>query len=217
MPSVSTLRLRPHCFESTIEQGVFGIPFLCDLGLSSNQVTHHILQSAVEGYKRKRALPDSEMKQVHIPSLQYLAMVSEWPVKLTHQASQLIRSYFVASRRLRPDCLPVGAINTITSLSEAHARLAMHSTVSYDDVLAILYLYEESMAAMFGPCYIAPPLTTAHYDDKPLYVKLLLIAALFVFLLNSDVRRIGLWQHSSGNTSLRLTSVLWNTVCGTLL
>jgi hypothetical protein len=44
-----------------------------------------------------------------------------------------------------------------TALSEAHARLAMRHEVKYEDVSAVLYLYETAMVTLFGSCYVTPP------------------------------------------------------------
>ncbi|XP_049940070.1 uncharacterized protein LOC126416405 isoform X1 [Schistocerca serialis cubense] len=87
----------------------------------------------------------------------FLRIVSTKNLVLKEEARQLICSYFVACRRVRPDCLPVGAIETITALSEGHARLSMKSEVCYEDVLPVLRLYEESLYAIFGNSFVSPP------------------------------------------------------------
>ncbi|XP_014281766.1 minichromosome maintenance domain-containing protein 2 isoform X2 [Halyomorpha halys] len=38
-----------------------------------------------------------------------------------------------------------------TSLSESHARLSLRDTVTYEDAVAAIYLYEESISILFGP------------------------------------------------------------------
>lgn len=37
------------------------------------------------------------------------------------------------------------------TLAQAHARLSLREEVTYDDVVAIIYLYEESMCFLYGP------------------------------------------------------------------
>jgi len=44
-----------------------------------------------------------------------------------------------------------------TALSEAHARLAMRHEVKYEDVSAVLFLYETAMMTLFGSYYVTPP------------------------------------------------------------
>jgi hypothetical protein len=44
-----------------------------------------------------------------------------------------------------------------TALSEAHARLAMRCEVNYEDVSAVLCLYETAMVTLFGSYYVTPP------------------------------------------------------------
>jgi hypothetical protein len=44
-----------------------------------------------------------------------------------------------------------------TALSEAHARLAMRHVVMYEDVSAVLCLYETAMVTLFGSYYVTPP------------------------------------------------------------
>ncbi|PSN50265.1 hypothetical protein C0J52_02368, partial [Blattella germanica] len=155
---------------------VFGMPFLADLGNEADIVTHHILQRAINCGKNLNKpyyiVPTAELQE-------FLAMVTTQPVKLTDKASQLIQDYFVASRRLRSQYLPVGAISTITALSEAHASLRMRSVVNCEDVAMVLYLYEMSMMALFGPCYVTPPpeLQTLDTEDLPLQVNLIYLKA----------------------------------------
>jgi hypothetical protein len=44
-----------------------------------------------------------------------------------------------------------------TALSEAHARLAMRCEVNYEDVSAVLCLYDTAMVTLFGSYYVTPP------------------------------------------------------------
>lgn len=38
-----------------------------------------------------------------------------------------------------------------TGLSESHARLSMRDTVTFEDAVAAIFLYEESIGIIFGP------------------------------------------------------------------
>ncbi|KAG8332994.1 hypothetical protein J6590_009441 [Homalodisca vitripennis] len=89
----------------------------------------------------------------------YLDIVCSFKVQLTPEASKLLRNYFVASRRERPDCLPLTAIKTMTSLAEAHARLCLRTHVISEDVILVICLYEEAITALYGPSLMSPPPT----------------------------------------------------------
>jgi len=92
---------------------------------ASKEIPHH-LQNPEANYHAHMSpslVPRlSQIDWVHIlrhsvnncpVDVQYLAMVAAQPVKLGDKASQLIHDYFVASRRLRSHCLPVGAVSTM--------------------------------------------------------------------------------------------------------
>ncbi|XP_067009465.1 minichromosome maintenance domain-containing protein 2 isoform X2 [Anabrus simplex] len=146
---------------------VFGIPFVVDDKNETENVASQILAQAMDGSDKKEPIiTNSELRE-------YLAMIANQPVTISKEASQLIRGYFVASRRVRPNCLPVGAVSTIAALSEAHARLARRDTVLYADVVAVLYLYETAILKLFGQCYVSPPPFNSSYQSElPLPIQM---------------------------------------------
>ncbi|XP_049835251.1 minichromosome maintenance domain-containing protein 2-like [Schistocerca gregaria] len=127
---------------------IFGIPYLCDDSNETVEICQHILMKSI--LRTESELNNDDLRE-------FLRIVSTKNLVLKEEARQLICSYFVACRRVRPDCLPVGAIETITALSEGHARLSMKSEVCYEDVLPVLRLYEESLYAIFGNSFVSPP------------------------------------------------------------
>ncbi|XP_069156220.1 minichromosome maintenance domain-containing protein 2 isoform X1 [Procambarus clarkii] len=86
---------------------------------------------------------------------QYLCMVRGLQVVFSTKAETLIRGYYVATRRLRGDCVqgsavPVTAINTLAQVAASHARLALRSTVESWDAAAAVLMCEEALAALSG-------------------------------------------------------------------
>lgn len=54
----------------------------------------------------KDVIPEEELTE-------YLTIVKTGPIIVTEAASELVKKYFVASRKERPDALPLGAIHTL--------------------------------------------------------------------------------------------------------
>ncbi|XP_054268889.1 uncharacterized protein LOC128990520 [Macrosteles quadrilineatus] len=128
------------------------MPFIGDGGADIEVVADHLLYESMQTRTSKveGAIPEQDLKE-------YLNIVCSYKVQLTPQAKKLLRNYFVASRRERPDCLPLNALKTLTALAEAHARLCLRTIVTYDDVVLVVFLYEESIAALYGTSLMSPP------------------------------------------------------------
>ncbi|KAL0267141.1 UNVERIFIED_CONTAM: hypothetical protein PYX00_009492 [Menopon gallinae] len=131
---------------------VFGMPFLADENDETEvmKVSQKILQFSIHG-------TDNEQSDMKIPVddfKEFISLINSRNLVLNESASKLIHDFFVVIRRERPECLPMRAIKIITSLAEAHARLALRNEITYEDVIAILYLYNESVSALFGSPFI---------------------------------------------------------------
>uniref|UniRef100_A0A8D8T562 MCM domain-containing protein 2 n=1 Tax=Cacopsylla melanoneura TaxID=428564 RepID=A0A8D8T562_9HEMI len=82
---------------------------------------------------------------------QYLEMAKTIQVEVDPSSKQVISNYFVATRRSRPECsLPITGISKLTALAESHARLRLSPTVTYEDAIAVIRLYEQSMSYVHG-------------------------------------------------------------------
>lgn len=86
---------------------------------------------------------------------QFIHLASHQSVELTKAAQQLIKGYFVGSRRVRTSSVwgtPFlrAALKTLTSMASAHAKLCLRSSVTEDDATLAIMLYEESITARFG-------------------------------------------------------------------
>ncbi|KAE8749035.1 hypothetical protein FOCC_FOCC004202 [Frankliniella occidentalis] len=92
---------------------------------------------------------DSDMKE-------FLTLVNAQPVALTDEASRLIRDYFVASRRVRPNCLPVTAVGTMAAMAEALARISLRVEATWADVVLVVWMYEVAFTSLFGSCLVSP-------------------------------------------------------------
>merc|ERR1712150_99358 len=99
---------------------------------------------------------------------EFLFQARERELEIDHEAVQVIKKYFVASRRAR-NCfdtstfnspfgdqnttmtsikagqgghIPQSALKTLTTMAEAHAKLSLKSSVDLDDAILAIYLYE---------------------------------------------------------------------------
>ncbi|XP_063845834.1 minichromosome maintenance domain-containing protein 2-like isoform X1 [Scylla paramamosain] len=113
-------------------------------------ITFHTLLGAMSpSPSEDLLLPKDQM-------IQYLRMVRNMAVEFSPTAERLIRGYYVATRRLRGDCMqqgslvPITAIHTLTQVASSHARLALRTTVEGWDAAAAVLLCEEALAAHSG-------------------------------------------------------------------
>uniref|UniRef100_A0A0P4W558 MCM AAA-lid domain-containing protein n=1 Tax=Scylla olivacea TaxID=85551 RepID=A0A0P4W558_SCYOL len=113
-------------------------------------ITFHTLLGATSPSPSEDSLlPEDQM-------IQYLRMVRNMAVEFSPTAERLIRGYYVATRRLRGDCMqqgslvPITAIHTLTQVASSHARLALRTTVEGWDAAAAVLLCEEALAAHSG-------------------------------------------------------------------
>nr|XP_054754873.1 minichromosome maintenance domain-containing protein 2-like [Lytechinus pictus] len=86
---------------------------------------------------------------------QFITLASQQPAELTKSAQQLIKGYFVGSRRVRSSGVrgtpfPPAALKTLTSMAAAHAKLCLRKDVTENDATLAIMLYEESITARFG-------------------------------------------------------------------
>ncbi|CAH1407576.1 unnamed protein product [Nezara viridula] len=123
---------------------IFGIPFLDNIDVNDEEISEHLLQKAVDNISSSDVISQKDFRK-------FIDIISGIKVTMSEMAVNLIRNYFVANRRERPECLPLKAIKVLTSLSESHARLSLRDTVTYEDAVAAIYLYEESISILFGP------------------------------------------------------------------
>ena len=71
------------------------------------------------------------------------------PTPIPPGPGALLRSYFLASRRVRPR-FPQAALQTLSRLAAAHARIALRPAVSLDDAVLACRLVEETVASVSG-------------------------------------------------------------------
>ena len=57
-----------------------------------------------------------------------------------------------------------------TSLSESHARLSLRDTVTYEDAVAAIFLYEESINVIFGPSIFSKPPNRTTTVNNPIEI-----------------------------------------------
>nr|XP_014281767.1 minichromosome maintenance domain-containing protein 2 isoform X3 [Halyomorpha halys] len=123
---------------------IFGIPFLDNIDVNDEEISEHLLWKAIGNSRSFDIISQKDFRK-------FIDIISGLKVTMSEMARTLIRNYFVANRRERPECLPLKAIKVLTSLSESHARLSLRDTVTYEDAVAAIYLYEESISILFGP------------------------------------------------------------------
>ncbi|KAK9508224.1 hypothetical protein O3M35_007932 [Rhynocoris fuscipes] len=128
---------------------VFGMPFISEIGCDDETISSCVIQNATGQtcYERQRIIPENDFRE-------FLGIISSEQVEMSEEASSLIRNYFVASRRERPDSLPIKAVKVLTAMCESHARLSFRNMATYEDAVASIFLYEESVVTLFGKSLI---------------------------------------------------------------
>ncbi|KAL1122045.1 hypothetical protein AAG570_003451 [Ranatra chinensis] len=61
---------------------------------------------------------------------------------------------YLSESHIKEVCYQV-IIRCLTSMCESHARLSLRTSVTYEDAVAVLFLYEESITSLFGPSLIS--------------------------------------------------------------
>ncbi|XP_072807981.1 minichromosome maintenance domain-containing protein 2 isoform X2 [Vicugna pacos] len=84
-----------------------------------------------------------------------LSFAKNLNVEFSLEAERMIHGYYLASRRIRTDCicgpkLSASALKYLVSLSEAHARLNLRNKVLKEDVLIAALLFETSLTLKYG-------------------------------------------------------------------
>ncbi|XP_038055870.1 minichromosome maintenance domain-containing protein 2-like [Patiria miniata] len=97
---------------------------------------------------RKSIIGPSEIKQ-------FLEIASATTVEFSAPAKQLLKGYFVGSRRVRSSGVhgtpfPPMALQTLACMSRALAKLNLRNTVLEEDAAFAVLLYEEAVTARYG-------------------------------------------------------------------
>uniref|UniRef100_T1HG34 MCM AAA-lid domain-containing protein n=1 Tax=Rhodnius prolixus TaxID=13249 RepID=T1HG34_RHOPR len=136
---------------------IFGMPYLSEIGCDDITISSSIINVACgnSDCEDNRIIDENDFRQgltliSKTISNQFLGIISAQEVEMSEAASTLIKQYFVASRRERPDSLPIKAVKVLTAMCEAHARLSLRNIAQYEDAVAAIFLYEESVVALFG-------------------------------------------------------------------
>jgi DNA replicative helicase MCM subunit Mcm2 (Cdc46/Mcm family) len=122
-------------------------------------MTNHILQKS-SGSLPSQLLTTQDFTQI-------LSVATSIPVELHPSANDLLKGYYVTSRRVRGNEIPLTALNTMISLALSHARLNMRCTATVDDATLAILLYEESLVYKYGhsTLYVQP---CQHFIDDNL-------------------------------------------------
>ncbi|XP_071786682.1 minichromosome maintenance domain-containing protein 2-like isoform X2 [Asterias amurensis] len=85
----------------------------------------------------------------------FLEIASETKVDFSDPAKQLLKGYFLGSRRVRLSGVhgtpfPSTALHTLACMSRAHAKLCLRGTVLKEDAAIAVFLYEEAITARYG-------------------------------------------------------------------
>ncbi|XP_065342239.1 minichromosome maintenance domain-containing protein 2-like isoform X1 [Cloeon dipterum] len=139
---------------------VFGLPITVDTTDEENfYLADYILRKALSV---REIVLDEPLSEADL-KLQ-IASVASKKVKVTEEAGNLIRNYFVASRRARANggssteqCLPIGAVQNLTTMAEAHARLSLRSEALVEDAIVAIVIYEQTMVSLYGSTFNSPP------------------------------------------------------------
>ncbi|XP_027043854.1 minichromosome maintenance domain-containing protein 2-like [Pocillopora damicornis] len=124
---------------------------------SDESVCEEVLRKAIDHEEDEDVMyiSDEEMSQ-------FLHHAGQKHVSLTVAAQDLIQGYYLASRRTKNSLSTVGAdfpssaLQHLTSLAIAHAKLSLRSEVSEEDVVMAIVLYEDSIKWKYGYSGLGP-------------------------------------------------------------
>ncbi|CAH3120737.1 unnamed protein product [Pocillopora meandrina] len=124
---------------------------------SDESVCEEVLRKALDHEEDEDVMyiSDEEMSQ-------FLHHAGQKHVSLTVAAKDLIQGYYLASRRTKNSLSTVGAdfpssaLQHLTSLAIAHAKLSLRSEVSEEDAVMAIVLYEDSIKWKYGYSGLGP-------------------------------------------------------------
>ncbi|KAI8761645.1 MCM domain-containing protein 2 [Biomphalaria glabrata] len=131
-----------------------------DLGTeeeTARDVAQHIISSHVVDN-------DSDLFDIPFEEIDFfISLARQTDSKLTPAAEEVVQSYYKTSRMTRSSGLtgshvPPSAMQTLISLAVGLAKLRLSTSVSHDDTVLAIYLYEEYLSSRFGQsCLGCPP------------------------------------------------------------
>ena len=83
----------------------------------------------------------------------YLGHVKQLKVRTTPDCQEFLQKYFLASRRVRPNC-PQSAISTLLRTAIAHAKLACRTVLTKEDCVFACHTFEDMMTSLTGYSYL---------------------------------------------------------------
>ncbi|XP_055842975.1 uncharacterized protein LOC129909873 [Episyrphus balteatus] len=137
---------------------IFGIPLIIE------EENHEVLVDLMLEQASEKAF-ESTIDELSICAddmREFLSIVSKRRVDLSHEASEILRKYFVTSRMDRPDCLTQKSFVTLKLFAESFAKLSLRHDVIMIDAIAAIYMTEIVIQNIFGPGVYPPPKYQAH-------------------------------------------------------
>ncbi|XP_022079655.1 MCM domain-containing protein 2-like [Acanthaster planci] len=136
----------------------FPMVLVCD---SSNPTTEEYAELSIVRRTLLGAMQDKDLlgdgNSVITPSeiKELLQVASETAVEFSAPAMQLLKGYFVASRRVRSSGVhsapfPPAALQTLACMSRALTQLSQRNEVCVEDAAFAVLLYEEAVTARYG-------------------------------------------------------------------
>ena len=83
----------------------------------------------------------------------YLGHVRQLKVATTAECEEFLQKYFLASRRVRPNC-PQSAISTLLRTAIAHAKLAGRTLLTKEDCVFACHTFEDILTNLTGYSYL---------------------------------------------------------------
>ncbi|XP_072171491.1 minichromosome maintenance domain-containing protein 2-like [Diadema setosum] len=85
----------------------------------------------------------------------FILYASQQSVEMTKPAQQLIKGYFIGSRRVRTSSVrgspfPPSVLKTLSSMASAHAKLSLRREVTENDATLAIWLFEETVTSQYG-------------------------------------------------------------------
>ncbi|KAJ8027730.1 Minichromosome maintenance domain-containing protein 2 [Holothuria leucospilota] len=104
---------------------------------------------------------------------QFIWMSASRIVKFSSDAETLLKEYFVTSRRMyegdvKERNFPLTTLETLSTLAVSHAKLSLHHTVTQEDAVIAIHIFEECMSGRFAGHSFISMLPQAHIKTDKL-------------------------------------------------
>ncbi|KAG5681641.1 hypothetical protein PVAND_011056 [Polypedilum vanderplanki] len=146
---------------------VFGIPIIFDDTINEESIIDDLFEQVSNGVQQNRSNDFQITEQDFQAYLEYARALT---VEFDSNADLMLRNYFIATKKIRPDTLTEKAYEMLRKFSESHAKLCLRKTVKCQDVLVAISISEKFIKLLFeNDSYSSPNESKVkeigHYDE----------------------------------------------------